>query len=115
VRLVGAGHSPDDILWELMLEDIRAAADSSGPYDSTAAPTASEHRGPLTRERHRRSIGMARDLFRRVCPSQRDGQDPGHPEGLPPSEDDRRGREINVTLIFATELYDESWRRSWAS
>ncbi|HMG99526.1 MAG TPA: transaldolase family protein, partial [Gaiellales bacterium] len=31
VRLVGEGKKPDDILWELMLEDIRAAADVFRP------------------------------------------------------------------------------------
>src|SRR2546423_6699150 len=36
VRLVGAGRQPDEILWELMLEDIRAAADVFRPvYDET--------------------------------------------------------------------------------
>src|SRR5438552_12347490 len=37
VRLVGSGATPDEILWELMLEDIRAAADVFRPvYDETA-------------------------------------------------------------------------------
>src|SRR2546429_1712095 len=36
VRLVGEDKDPDDILWELMLEDIRAAADVFRPvYDQT--------------------------------------------------------------------------------
>src|SRR3989442_7735148 len=36
VRLVGADKEPDDILWDLMLEDIRAAADVFRPvYDET--------------------------------------------------------------------------------
>src|SRR5919108_3509519 len=36
VHLVKAGHKPDDILWELMLEDIQAAADVYRPvYDET--------------------------------------------------------------------------------
>src|SRR6266567_4611901 len=36
VRLVGSGHTPDEILWDLMLEDIRSAADVFRPvYDRT--------------------------------------------------------------------------------
>ncbi|HXM56377.1 MAG TPA: transaldolase family protein, partial [Candidatus Dormibacteraeota bacterium] len=36
VRLAGAGREPDGILWELILEDIRAAADVFRPvYDET--------------------------------------------------------------------------------
>src|SRR3989442_10195231 len=36
VHLVRAGHKPEEILWELMLEDISAAADVFRPiYDRT--------------------------------------------------------------------------------
>src|SRR6202011_4180610 len=36
VHLVGQGKQPDEILWNLMLEDIRAAADVFRPvYDQT--------------------------------------------------------------------------------
>ena len=36
VGLVRAGHKPDEILWELMVEDVTAAADVFRPtYDKT--------------------------------------------------------------------------------
>src|SRR5437870_12821409 len=36
VSLVRAGHKPDEILWELMVEDVSAAADVFRPiYDKT--------------------------------------------------------------------------------
>src|SRR5215472_7639307 len=111
VRLVGDGHEPEDILWELMLEDIRSAADVFRPiYDGTqgADGYVSIEVAPTAAMDTAASVAMARDLFDRAGRPNVMVKIPGTSAGLPAI---RRmlgdGVNINVTLIFSTERYVE--------
>jgi transaldolase/glucose-6-phosphate isomerase len=111
VRLVGAGHTPDEILWELMLDDIRAAADVFRPvYDEThgADGFVSIEVSPVLARDTRGTIEMARDLFARAARPNVMVKIPATREGLPAIRTMiGEGVNINVTLIFSTERYDE--------
>lgn len=111
VRLVSAGRKPDEILWELMLEDIQAAADVYRPvYDRTEGGDGyvSIEVSPTLANDTAGTIDMARDLFRRADRPNVMVKIPGTKEGLPAIRQMLgEGVNINVTLIFSTERYDE--------
>ena len=109
--LAKQGLSSEDIGWELLVTDVGTAADLLRPtYDACggadgfvsievspqlAADTDGHDRpGPRTPRAPR--------------PAQRDGEDPGHAEGVPAIETMiGEGRNINVTLIFSLVRYGE--------
>jgi transaldolase / glucose-6-phosphate isomerase len=111
VRLVGSGATPDEILWELMLEDIRAAADVFRPvYDETkgADGFVSIEVSPRLARDTQGTIEMARDLFQRAARPNVMVKIPATVEGLPAIRTMiGEGVNINVTLIFSTDRYDE--------
>ncbi|HEY4027571.1 MAG TPA: bifunctional transaldolase/phosoglucose isomerase [Candidatus Dormibacteraeota bacterium] len=111
VGLVGAGRAPDEILWELMLDDIRAAADVFRPvYDQTGGADGfvSIEVSPRLALDTQGTIEMARDLFTRAARPNVMVKIPGTREGLPAIRTMiGEGVNINVTLIFSTERYDE--------
>ena len=111
VRLVGSGREPDEILWELMLEDIRAAADVFRPvYDETGGADGfvSIEVSPGVALDTQGTIEMARDLFQRAARPNVMVKIPATREGLPAIRQMiGEGVNINVTLIFSTERYDE--------
>ncbi len=111
VRLVGEGHEPEDILWELMLEDIRAAADVFRPvYDATGGADGyvSIEVSPRLAMDTRGTAEMARDLFRRAGRPNVMVKIPATQPGLPAIRQMLgEGVNINVTLIFAVERYQE--------
>jgi transaldolase/glucose-6-phosphate isomerase len=111
VRMVGAGAAPDDILWDLMLEDIRAAADVFRPvYEQTkgADGFVSIEVSPKAALDTQGTIEMARDLFARAARPNVMVKIPATREGLPAIRTMiGEGVNINVTLIFSTERYDE--------
>jgi transaldolase / glucose-6-phosphate isomerase len=111
VRMVGNGRKPDEILWELMLEDIRAAADVFRPvYERTGGADGfvSIEVSPKVANDTTGSIDVARDLFRRAARPNVMVKIPGTREGLPAIRQMiGEGVNINVTLIFSTERYDE--------
>ena len=111
VRMVGAGHDAEHILWELMLEDIRAAADVFRPvYDETVGADGyvSIEVSPRLAMDTEGSVAMARDLFRRAGRPNVMVKIPGTKPGLPAIRQMLgEGVNINVTLIFSTERYDE--------
>jgi transaldolase/glucose-6-phosphate isomerase len=111
VRMVGAGMEPDEILWELMLEDIRAAADVFRPvYDESdgADGYVSIEVSPEKANDTAGTIDMARDLFERAARPNVMVKIPGTRAGLPAIRQMiGEGVNINVTLIFSTERYDE--------
>jgi transaldolase/glucose-6-phosphate isomerase len=111
VRLASNGQDPEQILWELMLDDIRAAADVFRPvYDRTAGADGfvSIEVSPKVALDTEATIAMARDLFRWADRPNVMVKIPATQPGLPAI---RRmigeGVNINVTLIFSTERYDE--------
>ena len=111
VRLVGSGATPDEILWELMLEDIRAAADVFRPvYDDTSGADGfvSIEVSPKLARDTQGTIDMAADLFQRAARPNVMVKIPATPEGIPAIRTMiGEGVNINVTLIFSTERYDE--------
>jgi transaldolase / glucose-6-phosphate isomerase len=111
VRLVGSGATPDEILWELMLEDIRAAADVFRPvYDETngADGYVSIEVSPKAAADTQATIDMAADLFKRAARPNVMVKIPATPAGLPAIRAMiGDGVNINVTLIFSTDRYDE--------
>jgi transaldolase / glucose-6-phosphate isomerase len=111
VRLVGSGATPDEILWELMLEDIRAAADVFRPvYDDTSGADGfvSIEVSPKLARDTQGTIEMAADLFQRAARPNVMVKIPATPEGIPAIRTMiGEGVNINVTLIFSTERYDE--------
>src|SRR5579859_7015008 len=111
VRLVGSGQQPDEILWELMLEDIRSAADVFRPvYDETkgADGFVSIEVSPRLALDTQGTIEMARDLFHRAARPNVMVKIPATREGLPAIRTMiSEGVNINVTLIFSTDRYDE--------
>ena len=110
VRMVGEGREPGDILWDLMLEDIRAAADVFRPvYDQTqgADGYVSIEVSPALAMDTAGTVAMARDLFGRADRPNVMVKIPGTEPGLPAIRQMLgEGVNINVTLIFSTERYD---------
>lgn len=111
VRLVGAGRRPDQILWDLMLEDICAAADVFRPvYEETGGADGyvSIEVSPTLAMDTRGTVAMARDLFRRAGRPNVMVKIPGTKPGLPAIREMlAEGVNINVTLIFAVARYDQ--------
>jgi transaldolase/glucose-6-phosphate isomerase len=110
VHLVKAGHKAEDILWELMLEDIQAAADVYRPvYDDTGGGDGyvSIEVSPVVAMDTDRTIAMAQDLHRRANRPNVMVKIPATLPGLPAIRHMiGEGVNINVTLIFSTERYD---------
>src|SRR5215470_15446606 len=111
VRMAGAGRDAEHILWELMLEDIRAAADVFRPiYDETVGADGyvSIEVSPQLAMDTEGTVAMARDLFQRAGRPNVMVKIPGTKPGLPAIRQMLgEGVNINVTLIFSTERYDE--------
>jgi len=110
-ELVSGGRQPDDILWDLMIEDIQAAADIFRPvYDSTSGADGfvSIEVGPAIASDTSRTIAMAQDLHRRCDKPNVMVKIPATPAGLPAIRHMiAEGKHTNVTLIFSVERYAE--------
>jgi transaldolase/glucose-6-phosphate isomerase len=111
VRLVNAGRKPDEILWELMVEDVQAAADVFRPVHDRTKGTdgyVSIEVSPAIATNTRRTIGNAEDLRARCHRSNVMVKIPGTKEGLPAIYDQiAKGHNINITLIFSVDRYAE--------
>src|SRR5207248_2463075 len=111
VRLVRAGKKPDEILWELMVEDIRSGADVFRPvHESTGGADGyvSIEVSPAVARSTKRTIAMAEDLRRRCDKPNVMVKIPATKAGVPAIEDQiSKGHNINVTLIFSVERYAE--------
>jgi transaldolase / glucose-6-phosphate isomerase len=111
VRLVKEKAKPSDMLWELMVEDIQAAADVFRPvYDKTKGKDGfvSIEVSPTLANNTRGTIKMAEDLRDRCRRPNVMVKIPATKEGLPAIHDQiAKGHNINITLIFAVERYDE--------
>ncbi len=111
VRLVAAKKKPEEILWELMVEDIQAAADVFRPvYDKTKGKDGyvSIEVSPTVAASTRATINFAEDLHERCRRPNVMVKIPATKEGLPAIEDQiSKGHNINITLIFAVDRYDE--------
>jgi len=111
VALVRAGRKPDEILWDLMVEDIQGAAEVFGPvYERTrgADGFVSIEVAPALAHDTRRTIAMARELHRRCDRPNVMVKIPATRQGLPAIRHMiGEGKNTNVTLIFAVERYAE--------
>jgi transaldolase / glucose-6-phosphate isomerase len=111
VELVRQGKRPADMLWELMVEDIQAAADTFRPvYDKTKGGDGfvSIEVAPTLANNTRGTIKMAEDLRDRCRRPNVMVKIPATKEGLPAIFDQiSKGHNINITLIFAVERYTE--------
>jgi len=111
VRLVREKAKPSDMLWSLMVEDIQAAADVFRPvYDKTKGKDGfvSIEVSPTLAKNTRGTIAMAEDLRDRTGRPNVMVKIPATKEGLPAIEDQiSKGHNINITLIFAVDRYDE--------
>jgi transaldolase/glucose-6-phosphate isomerase len=111
VQLVRAKKKPAEMLWELMVEDIQAAADTFRPvYDRTKGKDGfvSIEVSPTVANNTRQTIKWAEDLHDRCRRPNVMVKIPATKEGLPAIRDQiSRGHNINVTLIFGVDRYAE--------
>jgi transaldolase / glucose-6-phosphate isomerase len=111
VQLVRAGHKPEEILWELMVEDVSAAADVFRPtYDRTKGQDGfvSIEVSPTVANSTRRTIAYAEDLRARCHRPNVMVKIPATKEGIPAIYDQiSKGHNINITLIFSVDRYGE--------
>jgi transaldolase len=110
-ELRGQGKDPDAVLWELILRDIRDGADILKPvFDRTnkADGFISIEVSPKLADDTEGTVAMAADLHRRAGKENVLIKIPATQAGLPAI---RRtiaaGINVNVTLIFSVERYDE--------
>ena len=111
VQLVRAKKKPAEMLWELMVEDIQAAADTFRPvYDKTKGKDGfvSIEVSPTVANNTRSTIAWAEDLRDRCRRPNVMVKIPATKEGLPAIRDQiSKGHNINVTLIFSVDRYAE--------
>src|SRR5713226_8289851 len=109
VRLVRAGQKPEQILWELMVEDVSAAADVFRPiYDRTKGLDGfvSIEVSPTVANSTRRTIAYAEDLRTRCHRPNVMVKIPATKEGIPAIYDQiSKGHNINITLISSVDGY----------
>src|SRR5437764_407073 len=109
IRRLDRGQDPESIVWDLLIEDVQAAADVMRPVFDR------EHGGdgfvsievsPEIAADTDRTIAAARDLQRRTARPNVMVKIPATPAGLPAIQAmTAEGANINVTLIFAVERY----------
>jgi transaldolase/glucose-6-phosphate isomerase len=111
VGLVAAKRTPSEILWELMVEDIQAAADVFRPvHDGTKGEDGyvSIEVSPTVATSTRRTIAFAEELRTRCHRPNVMVKIPATKEGVPAiREQISKGHNINVTLIFSVDRYAE--------
>ena len=111
VELVRAKKKPEDMLWDLMIEDVQSAADVFRPvYDRTKGKDGfvSIEVGPTIADSTKKTIEFAEYLHDRCNRPNVMVKIPATKAGLPAIEDQiAKGNNINITLIFAVERYDE--------
>jgi transaldolase len=103
------GRPPEDIFFDLALEDLTRAADLFRPiYDRTGGVDGwvSLEVSPLLAYNTRATLAAAKKLFPRAHRPNLMIKIPGTPEGLPAIEEAIfAGIPINVTLLFSREQY----------
>ena len=110
-KLVNAGRRPDQMLWDLMLEDIQAAADIFRPvYEATAGSDGfvSIEVGPAIAGDTQQTIDTAQDLHSRAARPNVMVKIPATRAALPAIRHMiGLGKHTNVTLIFSVQRYEE--------
>jgi len=108
-RRFDAGQDAESIVWDLLIEDVQAAADVLRPiYDRERGGDGfvSIEVSPEIADDTAKTIAMARDLRDRTSRPNVMVKIPATPAGLPAIQAMiAEGANINVTLIFAVERY----------
>jgi transaldolase/glucose-6-phosphate isomerase len=112
--LIGKEHDAAGLFWDLAVQDIQSACDlfckvydESGGNDGFVSLEVS----PLLANDTKGTIAMAKDLWKRVNRPNVMIKIPGTNEGVPAIEECiAEGININVTLIFAIEMYEKTTR-----
>jgi transaldolase len=108
-RRLAAGQSPESIVWDLLIEDVQAAADIFRPvFDREGGRDGfvSIEVSPEIAGDTERSIAAARELKQRTGRPNVMVKIPATPAGLPAIQAMiAEGANINVTLIFGVERY----------
>jgi len=111
VELVRQKKTAEEMLWDLMIEDVQAAADVFRPvYDRTKGKDGfvSIEVGPTIANSTKRTIKFAEYLHDRCDRPNVMVKIPATREGLPAIEDQiSKGNNINITLIFSVTRYEE--------
>jgi transaldolase len=110
-ELMHAGRRPDQMLWDLMLEDIQAAADIFRPvYDASGGADGfvSIEVGPAIAGDTQQTIATAQDLHHRAARPNVMVKIPATRAGIPAIRHMiADGKHTNVTLIFSVQRYEE--------
>jgi transaldolase len=110
-QLAEQGKSTEDIYWQLAIEDIQGAADVlRGTYSLTNGLDGfvSLECAPAVATDTRATIDMTRDLWTRLNRPNVMIKIPATREGVAAIEESiASGINVNVTLMFAVELYEE--------
>ena len=109
--LAQQGKSAEDIYWALAIEDIQGAADVMRPvYTMTGGGDGfiSLECAPAVAYDTQATIDMTADLWRRLDRPNVMIKIPATPEGVPAIEASiAAGINVNVTLMFSVELYEQ--------
>jgi transaldolase len=110
-KLAEQGKSAEEIYWELAIEDIQGAADVlRGTYNMTNGCDGyvSLECAPAVANDTQATIDMTADLWTRLKRPNVMIKIPATPEGVPAIEQSiASGINVNVTLMFSVELYEE--------
>ena len=108
-KRLDAGQDPESVVWDLLIEDVQAAADVFRPvFDREHGKDGfvSIEVSPEIAGDTDATIAAARDLLRRTARPNVMVKIPATPAGLPAIQAMiAEGANINVTLIFAVERY----------
>lgn len=111
VDLARKGMNAEDIVWEIMVTDVRSACDTFKPlFESTGGKHGhvSLELNPTMAHDTQGSLAQAKQLVQRVDRPNLFIKVPGTPEGLPViTELLSEGVNVNVTLLFAVEVYEK--------
>ncbi len=110
--LIDSEKNADALFWDLAIQDIQSACDAFAPlYRSSGGNDGfvSLEVSPLLANDTDGTIAMVEELWKRVNRPNVMIKIPGTKAGLPAIEESiYRGFNINVTLIFSTEMYEKA-------
>ncbi len=112
--LIGKERDASSLFWDLAVDDICNACDLFRPvYDSSGGNDGfvSIEVSPLIAHDTKATVTMAKELWKRIDRPNLMVKIPGTNEGVPAIEECvAEGININVTLIFAIEMYEKTAR-----
>lgn len=107
-------RDPEELFWALAIRDVQDALDLCRPlYDASSGGDGfvSLEVSPALAHDTPRTIAMARELWKRVDRPNAMIKIPATPEGIPAIEEcTADGVNINVTLVFSVEMYEQAAR-----